>query len=161
MMLIRASDAVNSFGWAIPPQGAPQSHFCDVSAQDTPLMVNDPSAPFIRVVMNQKTTDNDNCWDGANNWYTVPETGLYLINGTFRAPDNAGPFEFGFGIHFEQKDNPSFLWVVRPNNQRWTSPYTRIVKLTQGQQIRMYCYGYPGQYLVNAASIQIGMIARS
>ncbi|QEE37947.1 MULTISPECIES: hypothetical protein [unclassified Methylobacterium] len=166
MMLVRASDAVNSFGWAIPPQGAPLSHFCDVSAQNTtPYGTGtENNGTWPRVPMNQKSTDNDNCWDSANNWYVVPETGLYLINASFRPPDNGSgrQYEFGFGVNFEQNDGPFFLWHFRPNALRYTMHYTRIVKLTAGQHIRMFIYQdyLVWEQVVNAAGLQIGMIAR-
>lgn len=166
MMLIKASNDDYNTGWAIPPT-IPLSHFCDVSAQNqTPYGTgNENTATWPRVPFNQLSTDNDKCWDGANNWYVVPEDGLYLINASFRPPDNGSgrQFEFGFGVNFKQDDGPYFLWGYRPNSLRYTAHYTRIVKLTAGQHIRMFIYQdyLVWEQIVNAAGLQIGMISKS
>ncbi|WP_157862007.1 hypothetical protein [Methylobacterium sp. Leaf361] len=161
MMLIRASDAANSFGWAIPAI-LPQTHFCDVSGQGVKPYVTDGNTAWPRVPMNQKTADAENLFDGPSNWYVVPETGLYLINASFRPPDGSGKqYEFGFGVHTAQGDGPHFLWTFRPNASRYTASYARIAKCTAGDKLRMFIYTdyQVWEQTVSTAAMQIGMIS--
>lgn len=161
MMLIKASDAPYHTGWAIPAI-LPQTHFCDVSGQGVKPYVTDGNTAWPRVPMNQKTADAENLFDGSNNWYSVPETGLYLINASFRPPDGSGKqYEFGFGVHTAQGDGPHFLWTFRPNASRYTASYARIARCTAGDKLRMFVYtDYTvWEQTVSTAAMQIGMLS--
>lgn len=159
--LIKAGNGDYQVGWAAPPL----THFCDVSGQGVTPYVTDGNTAWPRVPMNQKTADAENLFDGASNCYVVPESGLYLINATFRPPDRTDgrAFDFGFGVHTSQGDGPHFLWTYRPASNRYTAGYSRMVRLNAGDRMRMFIYvDYTiWEPTVSTAAMQIGMISKS
>lgn len=164
MMLIRASDNVNDFGWAIPPFNPP-SHFCSVRMDSGTAggTVGGTSAgfnAFARFGWAAKD-DPENLFDLNNNWYTVPENGIYLVNAYMRLPDNAGNTYFGIGADVAETDTDNFMWTAKfyvNGPTQWGQQYTRVMRLVAGQQLRFF--GYNVTFKPSRAVMTICMLSR-
>jgi hypothetical protein len=97
---------------------------------------------FQWVDLNSTETDAEGLFNQTTHFVNVPLSGLYLITGSFRMTDPTGAFEYGFGVHTDLADGPHMLWDYRPvgAGTRYSAPYSRMVHLTAGQQIRMLFY---------------------
>ena len=154
--LVKASDTDNDVEWKF----AAASNFVDVSQSSGSQTI---SWSFTKVTLATVNTDADANWDASNNWYTVPETGLYLILGKIRPNDSttAGT-TVGIGVHSSTADGPYFKWgKVGPAGSgvlRATIDYQRIASFNAGDQLRMFSYSDEG-YTVNQAGLQIVKIS--
>lgn len=168
MMLIRASDDPWNNGWAIPPQGMPSPHYCSVYMDaNTGGGINNADNPasyggttgFNRFLFDHATRDDEGLWDRTNNWYTVPQTGLYLITAMMRLPDGLNNTWFGIGVDNIQTDNENFLWSARfAGPTQWGIQYARLRYLTAGMQMRMF--GYTILFKPARATMEFAMISK-
>jgi hypothetical protein len=99
-------------------------------------------------------------WNGTTFVYTVPETGLYLCVGAIRGADAMTARSVALAIGTSNADGPHVLWGAAGGSgadSRDGRQYTRIVRFTSGDLVRMYIYseslnfptmsGGAGQYM--------------
>ena len=102
-------------------------------------------------------------WNASTYVYTVPSNGLYLCLGMIRLYDSAAERSTALGIGTTNADGPHVDWSVMGGTgvrMRNSRQYTRLVRFTVGDQVRMYIFsdgatfkthydasGAPGQYM--------------
>lgn len=93
----------------------------------------------------------------SNNIWTVPVSGLYLVNSKVRIEDNVtNGLSYGQGVHTSDIDGFWFSWFV-------TAPYrngsfnSRIASFNQGDPLRLYTY-FDRNIQVKAAELSIVLL---
>ncbi|MGC5781609.1 DUF2793 domain-containing protein [Methylobacterium sp. NFXW15] len=159
-----ASLALQSNGankWTVNAQAPTRNDLTYVDVANGSLQ--DIPASFTRVGLARVRSDPGGNWSTADNWYTCPRRGLYLINGTLRVGDKtAAGTQYGVGVSTAEDDGPWFVWhIVGPTpGMRSTYPYSRIASQNAGDRLRMYSYSDQG-FTVNLAGLQIYLLADS
>lgn len=105
------------------------------------------SQAFTTVVMSTVVSDTHNGWDSANNYYVVPQTGVYEIQVRLRL-DDGFPFSVscGLGVDLTNADTPGFIWSQTPSEasttgaSRYTMLLNRTVRVNAGDQLRLFAY---------------------
>ncbi len=140
-------------GWAY----AAASEFSDVSRGSGSQTIS-PSS-FTKITLPTVNSDTESNWDGTNNWYTVPTTGLYLILAKIRPSDGttAGT-TVAIAVHTSEVDGAYLKWgkmgPLGTGVNRTTVDYQRLAYFTAGDQLRLFTYSDEG-YTVNQAGLQI------
>lgn len=99
------------------------------------------TVPFVTV-----NVDTASGWSTANNQYTIPVAGVYLIITKLRPVDNAPVESFGQGANFNNNvDGPWFYWANTSTGasggyNRNGTVNARIVQAAAGALINMYAY---------------------
>lgn len=120
-------------------------------------------ASFTRVQLSRVNSDAGGNWSAADNWYTCPRKGLYLIDATVRVRDGtAAGTQYGVGVYTTEADGPWFLWhFTGPSpSTRSTYPYSRLALQNAGDRLRLYSYSDQGVTLDNCG-LQICLIAEA
>jgi hypothetical protein len=105
---------------------------------------------FNTVVLNTVTTNTGGgAFNTTNGQWTVPETGIYDIQGKIRFSDGTASnakFSWGIGIDTSNVDSPAFLWRTSPGaltvgtQVRHGEMNRRVMALTAGQLLRLFVY---------------------
>lgn len=111
--------------------------------QSTPQAI--PADTFTKITLPTVVTDSHNGWDAANNWYVIPQAGVYRVEMKYRIADSPTQRDVshGIGAHTNEEDTPSFLWSYIPN---YPSMYRhgilnqRIRTYAVGDKIRLYAF---------------------
>lgn len=93
-------------------------------------------AAFTPVKLTNVIVDTASGWNAANNTYTAPATGTYLIVSTFRLADSAPQhMSYGQGVNTTNVDNTAFIWTETGATLRNGFINTRIMQLSAGQSV--------------------------
>lgn len=103
------------------------------------------------------TNQGGGIWNSTNNTYQVPFNGTYLIKSSIRLRDNSLSRNVYQAVHTNNTDIPDGLWQTNTGN-RWTMLYTRIVRLNQGDLLRLYTYSDGRTVELSDASLNIVLI---
>lgn len=110
------------------------------------------------------TTDTANGWSKANNSYTIPYTGVYLIMSKLRLADNSIGVSFGQGVHTSNIDGPWFIWANFPNSggsasqNRFVLLNIRIAHFNAGDVLHHYAYGDNDNETVDTLGLNIVLL---
>lgn len=157
------AEGTEELAWLVPAGGGggglpteAQYEFMDATAGSGQSI----GAAFTTVALPTEVTDTGGNYDPATYFYTVPTTGIYEITGTLRVPDSVGANkQMGVGVHTSNVDGPWFLWYAVGGATRQTWPYIRRARFTAGEQLRMYAYSDSAGMSIQAASMQISLVA--
>lgn len=87
---------------------------------------------------------NSGNFSDANDWYTVPSTGLYLVEGRARVADGStAGVNVGLNVSVADDDNANDVWNSVPTTgaaRRMVLENVRVARYTAGQQIRLAVY---------------------
>lgn len=114
-----------------------------------------PTQAFARLLV-QAEYDSHGAFDNALSVYTVPESGVYRLEGKVRIIDGAVPggASIGLGIDRAESDGPSFFWGVS-NPSRQGVINQRVSFFDQGDALRLFVYvDHPGSPTVGVASAE-------
>lgn len=113
-------------------------------------------------------------WDSANNTYTIPLTGTYIIKSSIRLTDNTVTVSNGNtaspsrniyqAVHTSNTDIPDGVWQTNPDKtvypastgfNRFTMPYFRIGYFNAGDKLRLYIFSDGTAANISDASLNI------
>lgn len=90
------------------------------------------------------TVDYDTAggFDTATHFYTIPITGVWLVNAFVRVTDGTPSRSIGFGVDKVTADSPTFAWDITNDGQgaRHTEIYANAAFFNQGDRVRLFIY---------------------
>lgn len=98
-------------------------------------------------------------WSTANNTYTAPVSGTYIIKSTIRLTDGLSSRNVYQAVNTANTDIPDGVWQTNPGVGRWTMLYTRIAYFNQGDLMRLYMYSDGSAATVSDASLNISLLS--
>ena len=136
--------AVNAYLAANPPTAAPTVAFVSPGSPNTAISYG---AAFTTIAYTGAPVTNigGGTWDSTANTWRVPVTGIYLLTGSIRWPDNATRSGTAQGIHTSSADGPWGAWQAlgggnNTSDQRDVFQYTRVARFVAGDLLRQYTY---------------------
>lgn len=100
-------------------------------------------------------------WSTADNIYTVPISGTYLIKSSFRLIDGSVARNVFQAVHTTNSDIPEGIWQTSSSGGRWTMLYTRIAYFNKNDQLRLYMYSDGATASLSDASLNIVLLGES
>lgn len=96
-------------------------------------------------------------WSVANNTYTIPVSGTYLIKSSIRLVDGSTGRNMFQAVHTANSDIPEGIWQTNSGN-RWTMLYNRIAYFNRNDVLRLYIYSDGQVANISDASLNIVLL---
>lgn len=96
-------------------------------------------------------------WSAANNTYTVPVSGTYLIKSSIRLTDGSTSRNVFQAVNTSNSDIPEGIWQTNTGN-RWTMLYNRIAYFNKNDVLSLYMYSDGATASVSDASLNIVLL---
>jgi hypothetical protein len=97
-------------------------------------------------------------WNPANNTFSVPVTGVYIVKSSLRLRDGSPSRNVFQAVGTTNTDIPDGIWQTNTGT-RWTMLYTRIARFNQGDLLRLYMFSDGPVANLSDASLNISLIS--